>query len=56
MVSSASQLNEAPDIEDMFRYVYPTHAGTLNPEVDFDPGRVRYKPFSRSFMVPAPER
>jgi hypothetical protein len=30
----------------MFHYVYPTaSAGPLTPPVDFDPGRIRYKPF-----------
>jgi peptidoglycan LD-endopeptidase CwlK len=42
---SALELNESPDIEDMFHYDYPTNAGPLTPAIDFDPGRVRYKPF-----------
>jgi peptidoglycan L-alanyl-D-glutamate endopeptidase CwlK len=43
---TAAQLNESPDIEDMFHYVYPpASAGAFNPARDFDPGRVRYKPF-----------
>ncbi len=42
---SAVQLNESPDIEDMFHYVYPVSAGNLTLAIDFDPGRVRYKPF-----------
>ena len=41
-----AQLNESPDIEDMFDYVYPpASARALTPPVDFDPGRIRYKPF-----------
>lgn len=41
-----NQLNDSPDIEDMFRYLYPpASAGPLTPPVDFDPGRIRYKPF-----------
>ena len=43
---TAAQLNESPDIEDMFYYVYPpASAGPLTPTLDFDPGRIRYKPF-----------
>jgi len=42
---TAAQLNDAPDIEDMFHYAYPASAGALNPPIDFDPGRVRNKPF-----------
>ncbi len=42
---SAAELNATPDIEDMFHYVYPTGAGASNPSIDFDPGRVRNKPF-----------
>jgi hypothetical protein len=41
-----AQLDESPDIEDMFHYLYPpASAGPLTPPVDFDPGRIRYKPF-----------
>jgi len=41
-----AQLNDSPDVEDMFHYVYSkASAGPLTPAVDFDPGRVRYKPF-----------
>ena len=43
---TAALLNESPDIEDMFHYVYPSaSAGSLTPALDFDPGRIRYKPF-----------
>jgi len=43
---TSAELNESPDIEDMFHYVYsPASAGPLNPAIDFDPGRIRYKPF-----------
>jgi len=43
---TADQLNEAPDLEDMFRYAYPkSTAGPLVPAVDFDPGQIRNKPF-----------
>jgi hypothetical protein len=41
-----AQLNDSPDIEDMFHYVYPkASAGPLTPAFNFDPGRIRYKPF-----------
>lgn len=41
-----AQLNEFPDIEDMVHYAYPpASAGPLVPALDFDPGRIRYKPF-----------
>jgi hypothetical protein len=43
-----AELNNSPDIEDMFRYPYlPASAGPRIPPVDFDPGRIRYKPFFR---------
>jgi hypothetical protein len=42
----AEALLESPDIEDMFRYVYPTAAqGALVPAEDFDPGRIRNEAF-----------
>ena len=42
----AEALLESPDIEDMFRYVYPTAAeGALVPVEDFDPGRIRNEAF-----------
>lgn len=42
----ADALLESPDIEDMFRYVYPTAAeGALVPAEDFDPGRIRNEAF-----------
>lgn len=42
----ADALLESPDIEDMFRYVYPRAAeGALVPAEDFDPGRIRNEPF-----------
>jgi D-alanyl-D-alanine carboxypeptidase len=43
---SAEELLRSPDIEDMFRYVYPTaSAGPLAPGVHFDPGRIRNEAF-----------
>ena len=43
---SAEELLAAPDIEDMFHYVYPDAAqGPLVPATDFDPGRVRNEAF-----------
>ena len=43
---SAEELLDAPDIEDMFHYVYPGAAlGALVPAADFDPGRVRNEAF-----------
>ncbi len=42
----AEALLESPDIEDMFRYVYPrASAGALVPAEGFDPGRVRNEDF-----------
>lgn len=34
-----------PDIKDMFAMTYPAGEKGLAPDVDFDPGRVRYTPF-----------
>ena len=43
---SADELLAAPDIEDMFHYVYPgAERGPLVPATDFDPGRVRNEAF-----------
>jgi D-alanyl-D-alanine carboxypeptidase len=35
---------DRPDIKDMFAMTYPTGDNNLPPEVNFDPGRVRYAP------------
>ena len=35
---------EQPDIKDMFAMTYPTGDKGLAPEINFDPGRVRYAP------------
>ena len=43
---SAEELLAAPDIEDMFHYLYPGSVqGALVPAADFDPGRVRNEAF-----------
>src|SRR6516162_622447 len=39
-----AMLND-PDIKDMFLMKYPVGEKGIAPEVDFDPGRVRYAPF-----------
>ena len=46
---SAEELIAAPDIEDMFHFVYPlVGEGELVPGKDFDPGRIRNEPFFKA--------
>ena len=46
---NAIELIAAPDVEDMFHYVYPLAAqGSLTPSVDFDPGRIRNEAFFKA--------
>lgn len=42
---SAGERLELPDLEDQFHDVYPAGRAGLDPDKDFDPGRVRYEPF-----------
>jgi D-alanyl-D-alanine carboxypeptidase len=42
---SLDQLFDTPDIDDMFRFSYRLGEKSLPPNVDDDPGRVRYQPF-----------
>lgn len=46
---SAAELIAAPDVEDMFHYVYPLAAsGALTPDANFDPGRIRNEAFFKA--------
>lgn len=44
---SAENFFDHPDIEDQFRFDYHLGAGGLPPDVDDDPGRVRFEPLFR---------
>src|SRR6185437_14089501 len=51
-----AQLNDSPDVEDMFHYVYSkASAGPLTPAVDLIRAASAISPSSKSSMAPAPK-